>query len=510
MKHTTPEQSTPGQGTPLAVVTLSGVDVKIAGNTILRSLNWKLQRGEHWAVVGANGSGKTSFLKLISGTLWPAPGNGKRRYNFGSELQTDAVEALRKITLVGHELQDHYIRLGWNFSAVEVVLSGIFRTNIPRRRASKKEGAQARNLLEKFHLNHLADRHFLELSRGEQRRVLIARALAFKPQILLLDEPSAGLDHSARKTLNDTIDDISRHTTIIFSSHRSRGIPLCVNKTLYIEGGQISEKKPGKQTGGISDLPDVESAQETPEKILITDTRNIAEPEILIEIDNANVWVKERKIISDLNWRLLEGQHWHIAGANGSGKTTFLRLLHGQLRPALAGSIRWVGLGNPSNIWALRRLVGWVSPELQADYRYAATVQDCVASGIDSSLGLIRPVKQEERILVTSAVEDLELQQLAERSVRTLSYGQFKRTLIARALVNRPKILLLDEPWEGLDPDAIELLGGKLQDISERGTQLICASHLDIAQGWFTHRLTLKNGHVLSMTPLQEGGQSEQ
>ncbi len=121
MKHTTPEQSTPGQGTPLAVVTLSGVDVKIAGNTILRSLNWKLQRGEHWAVVGANGSGKTSFLKLISGTLWPAPGNGKRRYNFGSELQTDAVEALRKITLVGHELQDHYIRLGWNFSAVEVV-----------------------------------------------------------------------------------------------------------------------------------------------------------------------------------------------------------------------------------------------------------------------------------------------------------------------------------------------------------------------------------------------------
>ena len=510
MRHTTPEQSTPGQGTPLVVVTLSRVDIEIAGNTILRNLNWKLQRGEHWAIVGANGSGKTSFLKLISGTLWPAPGNGKRRYNFGSELQTDAVEALRKITLVGHELQDHYIRLGWNFSAVEVVLSGIFRTNIPRRRASKKEDAQARNLLEKFHLNHLADRHFLELSRGEQRRVLITRALAFKPQILLLDEPSAGLDRSARKTLNDTIDDISQYTTIIFSSHRSCGIPLCVNKMLYIEGGQISEKKLGKQTGGISDLPDVENAKKIPEKILVTDTRNIVEPEILIEIDNANVWIEERKIISGLNWRLLKGQHWYIAGANGSGKTTFLRLLHGQLRPALTGSIRWVGLGDPSNIWALRRLVGWVSPELQADYRYAATVQDCVASGIDSSLGLVRPVKQKERILVTSAVEDLELQQLAERSIRTLSYGQFKRTLIARALVNRPKILLLDEPWEGLDPGAIELLGGKLQDIAERGTQLICTSHLDVAQGWFTHRLTLENGHVLSVTSLQEGGQSEQ
>ena len=375
MKHTTPEQSIPNRDTSPALVTLNRVDVAIAGNTILRNLNWNLQRGQHWAIVGANGSGKTSFLKLISGTLWPTPENGKRRYNFGSGLQTDAIEALHKITLVGHELQDHYIRLDWNFSAVEVVLSGIFRTNIPRRRANKKEGSQARNLLKKFHLDHLADRRFLELSRGEQRRVLIARALAFKPQILLLDEPSAGLDHSARKTLNDTIDDISRHTTIIFSSHHSYDMPLCVNKMLYIERGQISEKKLGKQTRGASNLPDLDGTQETPEKTLVTDTRNIAEPEVLIEIDNANIWIEKRKIISSLNWRLLEGQHWHIAGANGSGKTTFLRLLHGQLRPALTGSIRWVGLGNPSNIWALRRLVGWVSPELQADYLYAATVR---------------------------------------------------------------------------------------------------------------------------------------
>ena len=122
-----------------AVVTLNSVDVVIAGHTVLHKVNWELHQGEHWAIVGANGSGKTSFLKLVSGTLWPAPGRGVRCYNFGSGLQTDAVEALGRITLVGHELQDHYIRLGWNFSAVEVVLSGIFCTNIPRRRANEKE-----------------------------------------------------------------------------------------------------------------------------------------------------------------------------------------------------------------------------------------------------------------------------------------------------------------------------------------------------------------------------------
>ena len=485
-----------------AVVTLNSVDVVIAGHTVLHKVNWELHQGEHWAIVGANGSGKTSFLKLVSGTLWPAPGRGVRCYNFGSGLQTDAVEALGRITLVGHELQDHYIRLGWNFSAVEVVLSGIFCTNIPRRRANEKENSQAIDVLSKLHLDHLANRHFLQLSWGEQRRVLIARALAFKPEILLLDEPSAGLDHNARNVLNETIDDISHHTTVIYSSHHSSNLPLCTNRMLYIKDGHLSEVNLGTQTDNTLKLPGPGVAQQTSRSDRTARTRSSAKPKNLIEIDNANVWIGGRQVISELNWQLLEGQHWQITGPNGAGKTTFLRLLHGQLRPALAGSIRWVGLGDPRNIWSLRRLVGWVSPELQANYQYTATVQDCVASGIDSSLGLVRQLNQKEQALVISTLENLGLQHLAERSIRTLSCGQFKRTLVARAMVNQPKILLLDELWEELDPNATELIGEKLQGITEHGTQLICTSHLDTFQEWFTHRLVFENGHAVAINAL--------
>ncbi len=201
--------------------------------------------------------------------------------------------------------------------------------------------------------------------------------------------------------------------------------------------------------------------------------------------------------MTDLSWRLEPNQQWLVTGPNGSGKSSFLRLLHGQLRPALGSEIRWPALGNPRNVWRLRRSVAWLSPELQAAYRFPTTVRDCVASGFDSSVGLTREITAAEHERVMQLLGDFDLAELAARPLSSLSYGQARRALIARALANRPRLLLLDEPWEGLDAEMSALLNTELETVVAHGTQLVCASHLTAHREHFTHELALVGGKAV-------------
>ncbi len=473
------------------LVRLEHVDVALAGNRVLHDLNWELRAGEHWAIVGANGSGKTSFLRLIAGNLWPAPNSGTRRYDFGGDIQIDAVQALERITLVGHELQDRYTRLGWNFDAVDVVLSGLKRTDVPRHETDPQDRIRARGLLRKLKLLHLAEKPFLELSRGQQRRVLIARGLAFKPVILILDEPVAGLDAESRRALNETIEQISEDITILCSYHEAANLPRNMNRILRLADGHVTEVgsiEPGSDAFGDHSR---DSTPPRPVSPVSTDP-----DKIVIDVKGASIWIDKQRVLVDINWRLLEGEHWQVIGANGAGKSTFLRLLHGQLRPAKGGSIEFPEIEDPENVWSLRRQIAWVSPELQAGYWYPSTVYQCLASGFDSSIGQTRRLKPDEAQLVDELLEQFELADLSKRNVKALSYGQFRRVLIARAVVHRPKVLLLDEPWEGLDPGNLELIMHELTQIIARGTQLVCATHFHRHAEQFNRELVLEKGRI--------------
>ena len=175
--------------------------------------------------------------------------------------------------------------------------------------------------------------------------------------------------------------------------------------------------------------------------------------------------------------------------------------MHGQLRPALGGSVSWPALGNPRNVWQLRREIAWVSPELQAAYRYPSTVRACIASGFTSSIGATRRPTADEAARVEQLLDELTLRPLADRLLSTLSYGQARRALLGRMLANRPRVLLLDEPWEGLDAPMAELLNTTLQKVAADGTQLVCASHLATHRAHFTHELALDAGRVVRAGP---------
>lgn len=476
------------------LVTLEHVDVVLAGAPVLHDVTWQLERQTHWGIVGANGSGKSTLLRLIAGTLWPAPGGGLRRYDFGAGVETDAVRARSEIVLVGHELQDRYARLDWNFTASDVVLSGIYRTDVPRRKPANAERERALEVLRRLGVENLAARRFLELSRGEQRRVLIARGVAFSPSVLLLDEPASGLDAAARLELDTMLERVARECTIVCAAHTPGDLPVWIPRYLRIEAGCVAAVARDDAAGGTAraaSTPGTASARRTAAPAAVP----------LIALEHVDAWLKGRRVLYGVTWRLDPGEHWLVTGPNGSGKSSFLRVLHGQLRPALGGRVAWPALGNPKDVWALRKQVAWVSPELQAAYRYPSTVRECIASGFTSSVGAVRAPTKAEMVRIEELLDELELRPLADRLLTTLSYGQARRALLGRLLALKPRVLLLDEPWEGLDAPNAELLNTVLAAVAADGTQLVCASHLAAHRSHFTHELILDTGRIVRAGP---------
>jgi molybdate transport system ATP-binding protein len=474
------------------LVTFAHVDVELAGTPVLHDVSWQLERGEHWGIVGANGSGKSTLLGLIAGTIWPAPERGTRRYDFGAGEETDAVRARNEIVLVGHELQDRYARLDWNFTALDVVLSGIYRTDVPRRRPAAGQRERALAVLQRLGVDALASRKFLELSRGEQRRVLIARGVAFEPTVLLLDEPASGLDAAARSELATLLEVVARECTLVCAAHAPDDLPRFIRRYLQVAARRVVPVE--RAAHGVT------AATTAPPRSAGTAVADVSAVP-LIELDRAEAWLAGRRVVHDVSWRLMPGEQWLVTGANGSGKSSFLRLLYGALRPALGGKVAWPAFGNPRDIWQLRKHVAWVSPELQAAYRYPSTVRACIASGFTSSVGAVRPATLAETARIEQLLDELELRPLADRLLVTLSYGQARRALLGRVLANRPRVLLLDEPWEGLDTPMAELLNTTLERVAADGTQLVCASHLTTHRAHFTHELALDAGRVVHAGP---------
>jgi molybdate transport system ATP-binding protein len=216
----------------------------------------------------------------------------------------------------------------------------------------------------------------------------------------------------------------------------------------------------------------------------------------MIELKAASAWFGGRQVLSELDWKLESGENWLITGDNGAGKSTLLRMLHAEIRPAQGGSIAWPGLGDPRNVWDLRQKIALVSAEFQARYRYPTRVFDAVASGFQSSIGLVRRLTDEQTDRVVALLAEFELQTLGDRLLATLSYGQRHRALIARIFATDPEILLLDEPWEGLDSETCDIVAEQVGRRIANGTQVVCVSHVGPRGLSLNRRMTLVAGRI--------------
>ncbi|MCS7024707.1 MAG: ATP-binding cassette domain-containing protein [Bryobacteraceae bacterium] len=216
----------------------SNVYVSHDGQLGLKGLNLTVHAREHVAILGPNGSGKSTLIKTITRDCYPLALPGSKVRIFGRD--TWNIFDLRPLLgIVHNDLLASFLR--YPYSGREVILSGFFSSVgiWPNHQVTPDMGERAEEILEQLGLTHLADRMVNQMSTGEGRRLLIARALVHRPKAIILDEPTASLDIGATHALLDLLRQLAATTTIILVTHHLSDIIPEVNRVVLLKDGRV-------------------------------------------------------------------------------------------------------------------------------------------------------------------------------------------------------------------------------------------------------------------------------
>lgn len=440
------------------IAAFRGATLRIRDRLILPDTHWTVKRYQHWVVMGPNGAGKTTLVRaltgkvpVVRGKVWP-PDIGAARHRIAYVSFDQHKRILAR--------EDRLDAARWYSGRIHeqtTVLDYLSAEQPPGGSDATVVGTLAR--LQGEALLHQGVRH---LSSGEMRKVLIARALLRKPEILILDEPYNGLDAEGSRLTQILIDRLTGGSRpVILVTHRRDEIPSRATHLLGVKDGRIffqGTKADILASGRLEALYAAEGDQAPPmpSRAIAPGPARSASGQSgpPVEIKDAVVTYRSKTVIKKLSWSVMAGENWALLGPNGSGKTTLLNLIYGDNPQVYANQVRIFGTrrGSGESIWEIRQRIGMVSADLQVRYRKPVTALEAVISGFYDAIGLYRRPTQRQTDIAEQWLRIIGVAPLAPRRYELLSTGEQRLVLIARAMVKSPGLLLLDEPIQGLDP----------------------------------------------------------
>ena len=440
-------------------------------------------------LIGGNGSGKTSVAKALNAEIPLKSGVAPTNYHsvlVSFEKQMELFEA------------DYEMRNSDCTTPEEEI--GI-TPNLIFKNDDKETISQ---LVQGLGLEKLLDKPIRLLSGGEGRKVLIAHALASKPNLIIFDTPFDALDVETRAELLRLINQIHTEyqTPTVLIVNRPNEIPDSLTEMGIIQDcaitklasrSEIEADEDAKALLGVASIPNI-TLPNVPAKFRIKEI----EGDEVVSLKNVTV-AYQRVVLDKLNFTVKKGQQWHIMGPNGAGKSTLLSMITGDNPLVYANDVTVFGFkrGSGESIWDIKKYYGVVSGALHLDYRVNGPAINVVLSGFYDSIGLYQKPSDDE---INTARKWLRLAGLLHKehaAFKSLSFGQQRLLLIIRALVKNPPLLILDEPLQGLDGYARALVKSFISYVMKNGkTSILFVSHHeeDLPDG-FTNRLSfVKDG----------------
>ncbi|MBT8363482.1 MAG: ATP-binding cassette domain-containing protein [Deltaproteobacteria bacterium] len=453
------------------IIDFENVTLRVRDTFLLPGTNWQISKGQHWAILGPNGAGKTSLVKALSGEVSVVKGKIYFSQARTEENRTGYVSFEQHQRLIAREEGINESRF---FSGHIDSVTRVYEILIESCANPGSSAIGVEEVAAKLQIEHLLERGIQALSTGEMRKIQIARILINSPQILILDEPFDGLDRHSRNEMARIIDDLMDATrTVILVTHRQKEILSKISHVLALRDGEVIFQGPKEDVLTPSLLERLYPF--TPNPVLTLPARanrrktvTGAIAEILVSMKNVTVKYEDTTVLDKISWALKAGENWVILGPNGCGKTTLLNVVTADSPQAYANEIYLFGKrrGSGESIWDIKQQIGLISPEFQIRYRKPITAFEVVLSGFFDSVGLYRQSTSEQREIAEQWLEMLGSADKSDRIFSQLSYGEQRMILLVRAMVKMPRILILDEPCQGLDPinrrrilDAIDIIG---------------------------------------------------
>lgn len=457
----------------LAKISLKQVKAKITEGKFLEDITLEVAEGEHWAVVGANGSGKSALGRLLCDELPVISGTSHVPIRSGF-VSFEKIEEI----LEAERCNDDSDFLGYVTEGTRVdkfILSG-----------TDADEATLAELARELGFTKILKRGIKFLSTGEMRKALICRTLLQDPELLVLDEPFDGLDRESSAVLRQLISNcIGRGIQVVLLLNRFSEIMPETTHIAYLRDCRILSS--GTSDGMLTSealrrfhafhytlpaiLPEIDTARSAPP---------LVPGEPLIEMNNVTVRYGEKYVLNGLNWMVKAGEHWKISGPNGSGKSTLLSLISGDHPQAYANDISLFGRrkGSGESVWDIKKRIGLVSTSLQQEYRVGGTAKVVVISGMYDSIGMYSQYTLHQQEIALEWLRLLHMEHRKDDAFRDLSYGEQRMVLLARAMVKQPDLLILDEPCQGLDDVNREMVLKLIDHLGRTGkTQILYVNH---------------------------------
>ncbi len=387
--------------------------------------DFEMLPGEHIAIVGRNGAGKTKLVDMIR-SKHPLSG-GSIDYTFPSpsgKFVSDNVKYLAFQDCYGGDTdRNYYLQQRWNQWDV----------------TDEK----------------------VTMSSGELRKYSLSKVLEQRPCVMILDNPYVGLDKNSRSYLTSVLSAIAEGgtTALVLVLSREDEIPPFITSVVEVAGQLVLPKL------------SVEEWRES---------RGRGAGEEIIRLNKVSIRYGERTILRDLDWVVRRGEHWSLTGPNGSGKSTLLSIVCADNPQSYACDVSLFGRrrGSGESIWDIKKHIGYVSPELHRSFRQNIESQLIIAGGLRDFRGIFTVFSADELAVARKWMRVFHIEHLFGRLFMSLSSGEQRLVLLARAFVREPDLLILDEPMHGLDEENRILVRCVIDEYcTDRNRTLIMVTH---------------------------------